>query len=79
MSGESEKRRKAIAWAEEVVSYVDNDPRPIVKCKESRPITDIKDLLVSSTKCMGTTLHICRSGTEKENMSLLPTRKSSPM
>ena len=53
MSGESEKRRKAIAWAEEVVSYVDNDPRPIVKCKESRPITDIKDLLVSSTKLYG--------------------------
>jgi long-chain acyl-CoA synthetase len=53
MSDVSEKRRKAIAWAEEVVSYVDNDPRPIVKCKESRPITDIKDLLVSSTKLYG--------------------------
>ena len=50
---ESDKRKKALAWAEEVVSYVDNDPRPIVKCKESRPITDIKDLLVSSTELYG--------------------------
>ena len=49
----SEKRKRAIEWAEEVVSYVDNDPRPIVKCKESRPITDIKDLLVSTTELFG--------------------------
>ena len=49
----SEKRKKAIAWAEEIVSYVDNDPRPIVKCKESRPITDVKDLLVSSAEIYG--------------------------
>ena len=53
MSGVGENRKKALAWAEEVVSYVDNDPRPIVKCKESRPITDIKDLLVSSTELYG--------------------------
>ena len=53
MADVSEKRKKALAWADEVVSYVDNDPRPIVKCKESRPITDIKDLLVSSTELYG--------------------------
>ena len=53
MADVSDKRKKALAWAEEVVSYVDNDPRPIVKCKESRPITDIKDLLVSSTELYG--------------------------
>ena len=53
MAEVSEKRKRAIEWAEEVVSYVDNDPRPIVKCKESRPITDIKDLLVSTTELFG--------------------------
>ncbi len=53
MSDVSERRKKAVAWAEEIVSYVDNDPRPIVKCKESRPITDIKDLLVSSAELYG--------------------------
>ena len=53
MAEVSDKRKRALAWAEEVVSYVDNDPRPIVKCKESRPITDIKDLLVSSTELYG--------------------------
>lgn len=53
MSGITDKRRRAVAWAEEIVSYVDNDPRPIVKCKESRPITDIKDLLVSSARLYG--------------------------
>ena len=39
MSDVSEKRRKAIAWAEEVVSYVDNDPRPIVKCHQETAST----------------------------------------
>ena len=56
MADVSDKRKRALAWAEEVVSYVDNDPRPIVKCKESRPITDIKDLLVSSTELYGDTV-----------------------
>ena len=53
MSDVNEKRMKAIDWAVEIVSYVENDPRPIVKCKESRPITDIKDMLVSSTRLYG--------------------------
>ena len=53
MAEMSEQRRKAVEWAESVVAYVDNDPRPFVKCKESRPITDIKDLLVSSTELFG--------------------------
>lgn len=48
-----EKRREAQKWAEQIVSYVENDPRSIVKCRESRPITDLKDLLVSSTKLYG--------------------------
>ena len=50
MSNMSKKRMEAIDWAVEMVSFVENDPRPIVKCKESRPITDIKDLLASSTR-----------------------------
>ncbi|MCQ2546384.1 MAG: AMP-binding protein [Clostridia bacterium] len=49
----TESRKKAIEWAEKIVSYVDNDPRPIVKCKESRPITDVKDLMISSTELYG--------------------------
>ena len=49
----TESRKKAIEWAEKIVSYVDNDPRPIVKCKESRPITDVKNLLESSTELYG--------------------------
>ena len=49
----SERKMRATAWAEEIVSQVDNDPRPFVKCKESRPITDVKDLLVSSTELFG--------------------------
>lgn len=49
----SEKQKRALEWAEEIVSYVDNDPRPIVKCKESRPITDVKNLLESSTELYG--------------------------
>lgn len=53
MAKMSKNRQKAVEWAKEIVSYVDNDPRPIVKCKESRPITDIKDLLVSSTALYG--------------------------
>ena len=53
MTKASEKKMKAAAWAEEIVSYVNNDPRPFVKCKESRPITDIKDLLVSSAELFG--------------------------
>lgn len=48
-----DKRKKALQWAEEIVSYVDNDPRPVVKCKESRTITDLKDLLVSSAELYG--------------------------
>lgn len=48
-----EKKKKARQWAREIVSYVDNDPRPVVKCRESRPITDLKDLLVSSAELYG--------------------------
>ena len=48
-----EKRTRAVAWAEEIVSSVKNDPRPIVKCRDARPITDIKQLLVSSTELFG--------------------------
>ncbi|MDO4834681.1 MAG: AMP-binding protein [Bacillota bacterium] len=53
MAETTEKRMKAQAWAEEIVSYVDNDPRPIVKCRESRPITDVKELLESSAELFG--------------------------
>ncbi|MDD7035748.1 MAG: AMP-binding protein [Firmicutes bacterium] len=50
MTEVNEKRRRALEWAQKVVDGVNNDPRPFVKCKESRPITDIKDLLTSSVE-----------------------------
>ena len=53
MAENIEKRRRAMEWAEEIVSYVDNDPRSIVKCRESRPITDVKNLLESSAELYG--------------------------
>lgn len=53
MAENIEKRRRATEWAEEIVSYVDNDPRSIVKCRESRPITDVKNLLESSAELYG--------------------------
>ena len=53
MTDVCEKKAKAVAWAEEIVSAVKNDPRPIVKCRDARPITDIKQLLVSSTELYG--------------------------
>ncbi len=46
----NEKKAKARSWAQGLVDAVNNDPRPFVKCKESRPITDIKDLLNSSAR-----------------------------
>lgn len=36
-------------WAQEIADLVNNDPRPAVKYKESRPITDIRDMILSST------------------------------
>ena len=53
MTDMSERKNKAQQWADEIVAYVQNDPRSYVKCKESRPITDLKDLLVSSAKLFG--------------------------
>lgn len=36
-------------WAQDIADQVNNDPRPAVKYKESRPITDIRDMILSST------------------------------
>lgn len=49
----TDKQKKANEWAEGMVANVNNDRRKFVKCKESRPITDLKDLLVSSCALYG--------------------------
>ena len=79
MSNASEKRKKAIDWAVEIVSYVENDPRPFVKCKESRPITDIKELLVSSAMLYGDNVAYLQKWDKTANSSQLPTMNSLPM
>ncbi len=37
-------------WAEAIVRQVQNDPRPAVKYKDSRPITDVRDMIRSSVE-----------------------------
>ncbi|MDD4201127.1 MAG: class I adenylate-forming enzyme family protein, partial [Eubacteriales bacterium] len=49
----NEKRKKAMEWAKETASYVDNDPRPIVKCRGARPITDVKHMYETSAEIFG--------------------------
>lgn len=46
----SEKKLEAIKWAEATVQKVNDDPRPFVKCKESRPVTDLKNMLETSAE-----------------------------
>lgn len=65
MAENIEKRRRAMEWAEEIVSYVDNDPRSIVKCRESRPITDVKNLLESSAELFGNNICYMQKWTPK--------------
>lgn len=48
--GLSQKQVEAIKWAEETVAKVNNDQRAFVKCKESRPITDLKNMLETSAE-----------------------------
>lgn len=46
----TERRIKALKWAEETVEKVNSDSRPYVKCKESRPVTDLKNMLETSAE-----------------------------
>lgn len=46
----NEKQIKARKWAEETVEKVNSDMRPYVKCKDSRPVTDLKNMLETSAE-----------------------------
>ncbi|MDO4485200.1 MAG: AMP-binding protein [Bacillota bacterium] len=49
----SDKKLKAIKWAENTVNIVKTDKRPYVKCRDSRPITDLKNMLETSAELYG--------------------------
>lgn len=49
----SERKKKEMEWAKSIVAKVDNDERSFVKCKESRPITDLKHMLETSVELYG--------------------------
>lgn len=49
----SENKSKKMLWAESVTAKIEADQRPYVKYKESRPITDIKHMIETSTQLYG--------------------------
>ncbi|MDO4544935.1 MAG: AMP-binding protein [Bacillota bacterium] len=49
----SEKKIKEMEWAESLVAKIDADERPYIKYKESRPITDLKHMIETSTLLFG--------------------------
>lgn len=49
----SEKKKKAIEWAEGVMQKVKDDPRPYVKVRDAWPVTDLKDLLIKANHYYG--------------------------
>lgn len=49
----NEKMKKKMEWAEGLVAKINADERPFVKYKESRPITDIKHMIETSTELYG--------------------------
>ncbi len=49
----NENMKKKMEWAEGLVAKINADPRPYVKYKESRPITDIKHMLETSVELYG--------------------------
>jgi long-chain acyl-CoA synthetase len=49
----TEKRRKAIEWADGVMQKVKDDPRPYVKVRDGWPVTDLKDLLIKANEYYG--------------------------
>ncbi len=49
----TEKRRKAMEWADGVMQKVKDDPRPYVKVRDGWPVTDLKDLLIKANEYYG--------------------------
>ena len=50
---QSDKQIRAAQWAEATVEKVNSDKRPYVKCKKSRPVTDLKNMLERSAELYG--------------------------
>ena len=50
---QSDKQIRAAQWAEATVEKVNSDKRPYVKCKKSRPVTDLKNMLETSAELYG--------------------------
>ncbi|MCQ2427345.1 MAG: AMP-binding protein [Clostridia bacterium] len=50
---ETMKQRHARKWAESIIEIVKNDKRPVVRFKDNRPVTDLKDMLNSSAALYG--------------------------
>ena len=50
---QSDKQIRAAQWAEATVEKVNSDKRPYVKCKKSRPVIDLKNMLETSAELYG--------------------------
>lgn len=50
---QSDKQIRAAQWAEATVEKVNSVKRPYVKCKKSRPVTDLKNMLETSAELYG--------------------------
>jgi len=48
-----ELKKRDLQYAKEIVEKINSDPRPGVKHKESRPITDVKHMLETSAELFG--------------------------
>lgn len=49
----SDRKIVEMQWAQEIVAKINADERPCIKYKESRPITDIKHMIETSTEIYG--------------------------
>ena len=62
----SKKQLEAIEWSKQTVEKVNNDTRHFVKCKESRPITDIKNMLETSAELFADNVAFLQKYSHKE-------------
>ena len=62
----SKKQLEAIEWSKQTVEKVNTDTRHFVKCKESRPITDIKNMLETSAELFADNVAFLQKYSHKE-------------
>ena len=48
-----QKKEKEMQWALDIVRQIEEDPRECVKYRDSRPITDIKNMIETSVETYG--------------------------